>query len=171
MAKAAIILICVACVVDGLVVFFPPRPSMHLQRRERMTPRPRMAQSNEDRKAAIAAAQAKKAATVKKRQAAIDALRAWAALSRKKQALAKQEEENAARAASRPRKAVTGKAAVQPSPASLPAQQMPPEPTGLLETYRELAVTKAKLAFAKKQNEMKRAVESARQQLPGGGEE
>ena len=163
MKTALACLVCLACLAEGFVALAPAHTPLEAVR----VPQLRMAQSNEDRKAAIAAAQAKKAATVAKRQKAIDALRAWAALSRKKQALAKQEEQQARTAkvaAPKPRGDAARKAAVQPSPASTRSQQEP----GLLDTYRELAVTKAKLALARKANEMKEAVESAKRQLPGG---
>eukprot|EP00966_Prymnesium_polylepis_P019392 447074-Prymnesium_polylepis.1 len=139
-----------------------------------------MSAANDERKAAVAAAraerEAKKAATVKQRKAAIGALRAWADLARSKKAV--REAEAAERASE------TVAAAEQrsvPRPAVKKTTPPPPQPTDappnelleLLGTYRELAVTKAKLSVLSKVDELQRsantAVDNARRQLPGGG--
>ncbi|KAL1504199.1 hypothetical protein AB1Y20_010608 [Prymnesium parvum] len=111
-----------------------------------------MAMTNEERKEAVLRQRAQRAEakerTVKRRKAAIDALRAWAELARKKQELRQQEE---------PSVRVSADAV-----ADLPSEATPVV-VSIIDTYRQLAVTKVKLSVLR----TARDLEAVKRKLTG----
>lgn len=93
--------------------------------------------------------EAKREEMLKKRKAGIKALRAWADLARKKEEWRREDELEA------------GRALQAPSPQEQEVSEKQGEPAGLLDTYRELVITKAMLEYTRKVRQTQQALDGA----------